>query len=101
MPARRLDLLEASGLLRRNKDCEDLCAYRLELTEKAMQECRAIADAVEAPVLSARSYLRAKITQKSDVPFPGWFDWCQAWNVLESYHSVLSNPTMNPKALYG
>lgn len=56
---RQLDLLEASGLLRRNKDSEDRRAYRLELTEQAMPVMQAlwtIADAVEAQVLSVLSH---------------------------------------------
>ena len=54
--ARQIDLLEESGLVRRNKDSEDRRAYRLELTPKAppiMQELWTIADAVEAQVLNA------------------------------------------------
>ncbi len=54
--ARQIDLLEESGLVRRNKDVEDRRAYRLELTTKAlrvMDELWSIADAVEAEVLSA------------------------------------------------
>jgi len=51
---RQIDLLEESGLVRRNKDSEDRRAYRLELMPKAhavMQELWEIADAVEAEVL--------------------------------------------------
>jgi DNA-binding MarR family transcriptional regulator len=51
---RQIDLLEESGLVRRNKDSEDRRAYRLELMPKAhtvMQELWDIADAVEAEVL--------------------------------------------------
>ncbi|MCD2451724.1 MarR family transcriptional regulator [Methylicorpusculum oleiharenae] len=54
--ARQIDLLEESGLVRRNKDADDRRAYRLEVTDKAravMQELWAIADAVEAKVLAA------------------------------------------------
>lgn len=54
--ARQIDLLEESGLVRRNKDVEDRRAYRLELTPKAqsiMQELWDIADAVEAEVLKS------------------------------------------------
>ncbi len=53
---RQIDLLEESGLVRRNKDSEDRRAYRLELTPKAqsiMQELWKIADEVEAKTLSA------------------------------------------------
>lgn len=53
--ARQIDLLEESGLVRRNKDVEDRRAYRLEVTDKArvvMQELWTIADAVEANVLA-------------------------------------------------
>ncbi|QJD30319.1 MarR family winged helix-turn-helix transcriptional regulator [Methylococcus geothermalis] len=56
--ARQIDLLEAVGLVRRNKDAEDRRAYRLELLPKAhavMQELWSIADGVEAQVLSALS----------------------------------------------
>lgn len=56
--ARQIDLLEESGLVRRNKDHEDRRAYRLELTPKAqpiMQELWKVADAVEAQVLSPLS----------------------------------------------
>ncbi|MCL7423259.1 MAG: MarR family transcriptional regulator [Methylobacter sp.] len=52
--ARQIDLLEDSGLVRRNKDNEDRRAYRLELMPKAqpiMQKLWKIADAVEAEVL--------------------------------------------------
>jgi DNA-binding MarR family transcriptional regulator len=52
---RQIDLLEESGLVRRNKDSEDRRAYRLELTPKAqtiMQELWEIADEVEAKILS-------------------------------------------------
>lgn len=52
--ARQIDLLEESGLVRRNKDTDDRRAYRLELLPKAlpiMQELWEIADAVEAEVL--------------------------------------------------
>lgn len=52
---RQIDLLEESGLVRRNKDSEDRRAYRLELTAKAqtiMQELWEIADEVEAKILS-------------------------------------------------
>ncbi len=55
---RQIDLLEAAGLVRRNKDAEDRRAYRLELTPKAhavMQAAWDIADGVEAQVLSALS----------------------------------------------
>lgn len=51
---RQIDLLEAAGLIRRNKDTSDRRAYRLELMPKAylvMQELWNIADAVEAEVL--------------------------------------------------
>ncbi len=51
---RQIDLLEAAGLVRRNKDTSDRRAYRLELMPKAylvMQELWNIADAVEAEVL--------------------------------------------------
>ncbi|MDO9238946.1 MAG: winged helix DNA-binding protein, partial [Methylicorpusculum sp.] len=51
-----IDLLEESGLVRRNKDADDRRAYRLEVTDKArtvMQELWTIADAVEAKVLAA------------------------------------------------
>jgi MarR family transcriptional regulator, transcriptional regulator for hemolysin len=51
---RQLDLLEESGLIRRNKNIEDRRAYRLELTPKAqpvIQELWRIANAVEAEVL--------------------------------------------------
>jgi DNA-binding MarR family transcriptional regulator len=51
---RQIDLLEESGLVRRNKDSEDRRAYRLELMPKAhavMQELWDIADALEAEVL--------------------------------------------------
>lgn len=51
---RQIDLLEESGLIRRNKDSEDRRAYRLELTPKAqtiMQELWEIADEVEAKIL--------------------------------------------------
>ena len=54
--ARQIDLLEAAGLVPRNKDSEDRRAYRLELMPKAhavMQELWDIADAVEAKVISA------------------------------------------------
>ncbi|MFU8790170.1 MAG: MarR family winged helix-turn-helix transcriptional regulator [Methylobacter sp.] len=53
--ARQIDLLEASGLVRRNKDAGDRRAYRLEVTDKArvvMQELWTTADAVEAKVLA-------------------------------------------------
>ena len=53
---KQIDLLEESGLVRRNKDSEDRRAYRLELLPKAhavMQQLWEIADAVEAQVLSA------------------------------------------------
>lgn len=53
--ARQIDLLEASGLVRRNKDSEDRRAYRLELMPKALPIMAAlwkIADAVESDVLS-------------------------------------------------
>lgn len=56
--ARQIDLLEESGLVRRNKDVDDRRAYRLEITDKArliMQELWTIADAVEAEVLVALS----------------------------------------------
>jgi MarR family transcriptional regulator for hemolysin len=52
--ARQIDLLEDSGLVRRNKDNEDRRAYRLELMSEAqpiMQKLWKIADAVEAEVL--------------------------------------------------
>jgi MarR family transcriptional regulator for hemolysin len=52
--ARQIDLLEESGLVRRNKDSGDRRAYRLELTPKAqpvMRELWKIADGVEAEVL--------------------------------------------------
>jgi len=55
---KQIDLLEAAGLVRRNKDSEDRRAYRLELMPKAhtvMQELWDIADAVEAQVLNALS----------------------------------------------
>ncbi len=55
---RQIDLLEAAGLVRRNKDAEDRRAYRLELTPTAhavMQAAWDIADGVEAQVLSALS----------------------------------------------
>ncbi|UOA07683.1 MarR family winged helix-turn-helix transcriptional regulator [Methylobacter sp. S3L5C] len=51
---RQIDLLEAAGLIRRNKDTSDRRAYRLELMPKAylvMQELWNIADAVEAEAL--------------------------------------------------
>jgi MarR family transcriptional regulator for hemolysin len=54
--ARQIDLLEESGLVRRNKDSGDRRAYRLQLTPKAqpvMRELWKIADAVEAEVLMA------------------------------------------------
>ncbi len=53
--ARQIDLLEESGLVRRNKDTDDRRAYRLEITSKAlpiMQELWKIADAVEDQVLN-------------------------------------------------
>lgn len=55
---RQIDLLEESGLVRRNKDSEDRRAYRLALTPKAhviMQELWTIADEVEAQILSTLS----------------------------------------------
>ena len=54
--ARQIDLLEESGLVRRNKDIEDRRAYRLELMPKAlpvMKELWQIADTIEEEVLSA------------------------------------------------
>ena len=62
--ARQVDLLEESGLVRRNKDVDDRRAYRLEITDKArliMQELWAIADAVEAEVLAALSLEERRI----------------------------------------
>ena len=52
--ARQIDLLEESGLVRRNKDSDDRRAYRLELLPKAlpiMQELWIIADSVESQVM--------------------------------------------------
>jgi len=52
--ARQVDLLEESGLVRRNKDREDRRAYRLEILPKAlpiMEELWEIADAIEEDVL--------------------------------------------------
>jgi len=54
--ARQVDLLEESGLVKRNQDSEDRRAYRLELLPKAlpiMRELWNIADEIEANVLSA------------------------------------------------
>lgn len=62
--ARQIDLLEESGLVRRNKDVDDRRAYRLEITDKArlvMQELWTIADAVEAEVLAALSIEERRI----------------------------------------
>ena len=52
--ARQIDLLEESGLVRRNKDTDDRRAYRLELLPKArpiIQELWKIADSVESQVM--------------------------------------------------
>jgi len=54
--ARQVDLLEESGLVKRNQDSEDRRAYRLELLPKAlpiMRELWRIADEIEANVLNA------------------------------------------------
>jgi len=54
--ARQVDLLEESGLVKRNQDSEDRRAYRLELLPKAlpiMRELWNIADEIEANILSA------------------------------------------------
>lgn len=51
---RQIDLLEKSGLVRRDRDSVDRRAYRLQLTPKAkpiMQQLWRIADTVEAQVL--------------------------------------------------
>lgn len=62
--ARQIDLLEDSGLVRRNKDSEDRRAYRLEILPKAhavMRELWDIADAVEAEVLKSLSAEEQKL----------------------------------------
>ncbi|OAH99971.1 transcriptional regulator [Methylomonas methanica] len=55
---KQIDLLEASGIVVRNKDMDDRRAYRLSITDKAhtvMEELWKIADAVEIEVLAALS----------------------------------------------
>ncbi len=56
--ARQIDLLEESGLVKRNKDKEDRRAYRLEITAKAlpiMDKLWHIADTVEEQILKSLS----------------------------------------------
>ena len=67
---RQLDLLEESGLIRRNKNIEDRRAYRLELMPKAqsiMQELWEIANAVEAEVLKT-------LTQQEQKQMNAWLE---------------------------